>query len=479
MTDVASKHDHENTAEQAAVSAQTEQRVEWAPAEPAAKKRRLGLWIGIPLGVVVLGAAASSLFLIAPGTSIGGVPVGFLTPGAAAAAVQDRLDQTTITLGEGGNSVTGADLGAQVDGPALAASAFDARPAWNVTQWFGDPIAAPITVDEATATDALRVAAGDSYVEPVPASLSFDGASYTVAADVPGEGIDLGAAQSGLQHALDAGTTSAVIAPDLTPVAALTTTAAAEETAAQLNGMLDGIGFYVGDERTVPVDRAVAAGWLTVTPTDAGGFDIAADPAAIQSVVDTLPGLVDRAPVDGVVFANAAGTIIDDSDAGLDGRTLQSTDGIAANFADQLATGDAAYRLPVDVVPVTTQTITRQLEVALGEQRLYLRENGNVVDSWLVSTGRPGADTETGHYTIGWKTPLQDMRGTAPDSGKSYIQPDVKWAMYFNGDQAFHGVYWHSNWGNRMSAGCVGMPDSRAAQIYEWAVAGTDVWVHS
>ncbi|MDF2578914.1 MAG: hypothetical protein K0S49_493, partial [Microbacterium sp.] len=289
MTDVASKHDHESTAESGVPSTDPDQRVEWAPVEPARKKRHLGLWIGVPVGVVALGAAAASFFLIAPGTTIAGVPVGFMTPGAAASAVQDRLDQTTVTLGDGGASVSGADLGAQVDGTALAASAFDARPAWNVTQWFGDPIAATVTLDEASASSALRGAAGDLYVEPTAASISFDGTSYVVNPDVPGAGVDPEAARAGLQSAFDSGATGAAIDPELTPVSALTTTAAAEETAASLNSMLDGVGFYVGDERTVPVDRATAASWLTVATADDGSFEITADPAAIQPVVDTLP----------------------------------------------------------------------------------------------------------------------------------------------------------------------------------------------
>lgn len=478
MTDVAAKKDHDGTAEHPAVS-DGDQRVEWAPTEPARKKRHLGLWIGIPVGVVALGAAAASMLLIAPGTTIAGVPVGFLTPGAAADAVENRLDETTIQLGEGGSTVSGEALGADIDGATLAAAAHDQRPAWNLGQWFGDPIAADVTLDSATATEALRTAQPDLYVDPTPAAVSFDGTSFAVTPDVPGEGVDLDATRASLQSAFDDGLTTTTLDAQVAPVLSETTTAAADETAAMLNGMLDGVGFYVGDERTVPVDRAVAAGWLTVAPAADGTFEVTADPAQIQGVVDTLPGLVDRAPVNGVVYANTAGTVIDDSDAGLDGRSLETTDGIAAAFAEQLATGDGAYRLPVAVVPVATETIVRVLEVDLGEQRLYLRENDVVVDSWLVSTGRPGADTQLGRYTIGWKTPQQNMRGTAADSGVSYVQPNVKWAMYFNGDQAFHGVYWHSNWGTRMSAGCVGMPDSRAAQIYDWAVAGTDVWVHA
>ena len=452
-------------------------RVEWAPAEPVRKKRHLGLWIGVPVGVVALGAAAASLLLIAPGTSVAGVSVGFMTPGAAAAAIDDRLAATTLDVD--GTAVSGADLGATVDADALANAAFDQRPAWNVTQWFGDPVAAEVSIDSDAANEALRGAAPELYVDPVPAAVSFDGTSYVVTPDVAGAGIDPQAALAALQTAFDEGRADAPLDAAVAPVSSETVTADAEATATQLNGMLDAVGFYVGDERTVPVDRAVAASWLTVAPSADGAFEITADEAAIQAVVDTLPGLVNREPQNGVVFANLAGTVIDDSDAGLDGRTLEATDGVAADFASKLAAGEAAYALPVAVVPVTTETVVRVLEVDLGEQRLYLKENDVVVDSWLVSTGRPGADTLTGRYRIGWKTPSQTMYGTASDSGVQYVQPNVKWAMYFNGDQAFHGVYWHSNWGRQMSAGCVGMPDSRAAQIYEWAAQGTDVWIHA
>lgn len=58
------------------------------------------------------------------------------------------------------------------------------------------------------------------------------------------------------------------------------------------------------------------------------------------------------------------------------------------------------------------------------------------------------------------------------------MQPDVKWMMYFNGGQAFHGVYWHSNWGTPSSHGCVGMPEWRAAQLYDWAAPGVEVSIH-
>ena len=50
--------------------------------------------------------------------------------------------------------------------------------------------------------------------------------------------------------------------------------------------------------------------------------------------------------------------------------------------------------------------------------------------------------------------------------------------MYFNGDEAFHGVYWH-NTSAPESHGCVGMPEWRAKQIYDWSPCGIDVWIHN
>lgn len=452
--------------------------VQWAPAEPAPKKKRLWLWIGAPVALVAAGAVAASLVLIAPGTAVAGVPVGFMTPGAATDAIDQRLASTSLVLGDGGPTVTGADLGATVDAAALASAAFDERPMWNVTQWFGDAIDAPITLDADAATAALRAAVPAAFTDPTPAAVSFDGTAFVVTPAVDGTGIDVDAVTAALHDAFVAGKTSATIDLTSSPVASPATTEKAQAAADQANAMLANIGFYVGDERTVPVDAATAAGWLTVTSDASGAFTVTADPAKIQPSIDALAAAVNRPPVNGGVIVNSAGSELGTAAPGQDGRTLGDTSSVASDFAAQLAEGNSAFALPVTITPATMVKLERLLEVNLSEQRMYVKENGVVLDSWYVSTGRKGAETETGHYNIGWKTPSQTMTGIAPDSGKPYVQEDVLWAMYFNGDQAFHGVYWHSNWGNQMSAGCVGMPEFRAEQIYEWAPQGVDVWVH-
>ena len=68
-----------------------------------------------------------------------------------------------------------------------------------------------------------------------------------------------------------------------------------------------------------------------------------------------------------------------------------------------------------------------------------------------------------------------------PDLTKApnYYTKNVPWVMYYNGDEALHGTYWHNNFGTPMSHGCVNMPVDAAAFVYSWAPRGTEVWVHS
>ena len=249
----------------------------WAapPREP--RKRLLGLWIGIPAGLAAIALVVSSLVLIAPGTSVAGVPVGGLTPGAAADAIQTRLAETTVVLtGAGGDvEVSGAELGATVDARALADAAFASNPMWNPTVWFAAPIEALVRIDAETAAAALRSAAPDLYTDPVDSGIAFDAATanYVATPSVQGTGVDIEAVRKALAEAFAAGETVVEVEAQAAPVEADSPTFVAAATAQQLNGMLDSAGFYVGDERTVPVERAVVASWITVAPADRGTYD--------------------------------------------------------------------------------------------------------------------------------------------------------------------------------------------------------------
>ena len=457
--------------------------LEWAPADPAPKKRRLGLWIGLGVGALALaGAGVASAVLIAPGTTVAGIPVGLMTPGMAAEAISARLADTEVTLTGAGDDVTvnGADLGASLDSSTLADLAFTERPAWNVTTWMGDPIAADITFDPQAAGHALRTAVPASFEDPIDATVTFDAASgtYITTPAEPGTGIDVTALNAAFVDATAKGETSLSFSGDATEALPSISTDEATAAAEKLNGMLASAGFYVGEERTVAIDPATAASWLTVEDVD-GELQISADEAAIQTTVDGLPGLINREVVNATSIVDSAGTVLKSVTEGMDGRTLGDTSDAASDFAAQLADGDAVYALTVDSVPFETTTLFRRIEVDLSEQRTYLYENEKLVHSWAISSGLNGSPTDQGRFRVYAQLRSQNMGREDTTVAPFYYQPNVPYVSYYNADEAFHGAYWHNDFGRQRSHGCVNMPVDAAKFVYEWATKGTEVWVHS
>lgn len=455
---------------------------QWAPPQPSKRSHRGAWWAGGIAVTTIAGLVAASLVLIAPGTAIAGVSVGGLTPGAAADAVSSRLAQTQIVIAgaEADAIVTGAQLGAQVDAEALADAVFAERPMWNPSTWFSEPSQATVQLDHAAATDALRAAVPAMYTDPVDAVVAFDAAakSYVVTPAVPGEGIDLASVESVLQDAFGEGLPVVELRPELVPIEARTPTYVADATAEILNAMIAEAGFYVGDERTVPISAETLASWLTIGTDERGVITFTADVAAIRQVVDTLAEKVDREAQPTTVIADGDGKVLNTLVEGRTGRTLGATAGIAAAFAEQLESGSAAYVLPVTITEPTVTKISRSIEVDLSEQRVYLRQDGKVVKSFLASTGKPATPTYTGTYRIGWKLAMQNMGNKDLTKSPYYYTENVPWVMYFNGDQAFHGAYWHNNFGHVMSHGCINLRISDAKFLYDWAPYGTVVWIH-
>jgi lipoprotein-anchoring transpeptidase ErfK/SrfK len=454
---------------------------QWAPSAPPKRKRHLGWWIGTPVAVLLVAATTASLVLIAPGTAIAGVPVGGMTASGAAQAIQQKLSQTTIEVaGPNGNvSLTGADLGAAVDAETLAKSAYDAHPMWNVGSWFSEVKDATVTLNPATAEAALHKVAPSLFVDPRNANVTYDkdAAKYVVSPAVVGKGVDLTSVVAAVKQSFVSGKTTSGVAIKGITVPAATSTGAAKPGAVKLNSVLDKGGFYVGSDRTVPVSRATMASWITLTTDVDGKISIAADAGKIQKAVPTA-AKINQTVRNGSAITDSEGGILRVETPTQDGRTLGDTAKVATEFAAQLAKGDGVYKLPVAVVKGKTTKIVRQLEVNLTEQRVYMKQDGKVVDSWLISSGHDITPTFTGHYRVYVHLPVQTMRGLNVD-GSHYTTPDVPWIMYFNGGEGFHGVYWHNNWGHKMSHGCVGMPISRAKQLYDWSPDNIEVWVHN
>lgn len=113
-------------------------------------------------------------------------------------------------------------------------------------------------------------------------------------------------------------------------------------------------------------------------------------------------------------------------------------------------------------IELTTAT-EKWIEVHLSEQRVIAYEGTRPVRSFTVSTGLPRTPTVTGQFRIRMKVRAQTM------SGPGYYLPNVEWVQYFYDDYAFHGTYWHDNFGQPMSRGCVNMTNEDARWLFDWA----------
>lgn len=103
------------------------------------------------------------------------------------------------------------------------------------------------------------------------------------------------------------------------------------------------------------------------------------------------------------------------------------------------------------------------IEVNLTTQQVIAWEGDQPVFSFLTSTGLPNTPTVEGKFHIYWK--LESTLMTGP----GYYLPDVPYTMYFYGGYALHGTYWHNNFGQPMSHGCVNLETGNAQKLFEWA----------
>lgn len=110
----------------------------------------------------------------------------------------------------------------------------------------------------------------------------------------------------------------------------------------------------------------------------------------------------------------------------------------------------------------------KRFELYLGDQRVVAYEKDKPVFEATVSTGLLDGSTPLGTFQIKRKRPCRRM-ANEPNMANHYDLPGVPWVSYITDwGVAFHGAYWHSNWGRRMSAGCVNMKAKEAKWVYRW-----------
>jgi len=160
--------------------------------------------------------------------------------------------------------------------------------------------------------------------------------------------------------------------------------------------------------------------------------------------------------------------------------------------------------MPEELTPISPNVPweDKRIEVSLKDQTLVAYEKDKVVLNTLISSGIPSVGqtasgiptaTPTGRFNIDVKMPSKHMGdGKMTDDFNAYELPGVPWVCFFHETgAAFHGTYWHYNFGYKMSHGCVNMTIEDAKWLYRWVLPtieyevweergfGTPVHVHN
>ncbi len=106
--------------------------------------------------------------------------------------------------------------------------------------------------------------------------------------------------------------------------------------------------------------------------------------------------------------------------------------------------------------------------VDLYEQTLIAYEGDRPVFSTLIASGLKQWPTNEGLFNVYLRYPRTTMSGAYQQEDFYFLQ-EVPWTMYFDGDIALHGTYWHDGFGYRHSHGCVNMSITDAKWVYDWS----------
>ncbi len=123
----------------------------------------------------------------------------------------------------------------------------------------------------------------------------------------------------------------------------------------------------------------------------------------------------------------------------------------------------------VETIKTLQQSDQRWIQIDLTTQRLTAWEGGKPVYAIVISSGKKSTPTLTGIFNIQSKQKSSRMKG------EDYDVPDVPYTMYYQGNYAIHGAYWHRKFGTPISHGCVNIAPDHAKWLFQWASLGTPV----
>lgn len=469
-----------------------------APA--AAKKPVLGTVltiVGSVLGAILLvvgcGAVGTTYFdnHAKPGTELAGLDLTGFNTAQVRNVVATVIENYKATLELGGHraQATSQSLGVVFDLDATVQGVMSAGSSTEIAARYNPFNAKQVPLVMAVDQNKLEAFLNSTFIaaqqRSVPAAVAYDADQGKFAVQPGKDGTKADAAQvardlmagEGIGSPLTVATTSEP--PHITD-------SAAQQVADAANQYLTTAYTVTAGDASYTIPAGDIARWIQFTPDpDKGTIRTGID---AKQVTADLPQMLKenltRPVTPQQVLVSPDGTALGVDQRGADGTTLADPAGVTDAVIQALTAG-TGLSLAVDIVsdPYTTEQVpmapeylqpggAKWVEINRSTFTVTRWEGTTQLSTWSVVIGRPSTPTYTGIFHVWYKVALQDMRGT------DYLQPNVPWVAYFDGDNALHGNYWVGSFGWASSHGCVGMPVDLAHVMYDWIDIGTLVIVH-
>lgn len=508
-------------------------RAQHAGARPAGRAQRLfigalSLLLGVGMGALLLALGAFGLFRvsdwIAPGLTVGRVPVGGMRSEEAAEAVDRAWNQQARLIVVDASDPTRlwqaspAEFGLRVDSVASTALAYQVGRDANWVQGlsdllyalqYGSEIAPVVVFDEATAEASLRAWAGLTSVEPVEAILEVRQAEVVASPGRPGKALDVRATL----NLLRADPESAYLTYQLVPliftsvppqIGDVSAAAAEVERLLASQPKLRAYDPVTGERFEWSPERKAIASWLSIE-RQPGRFAVGLDRSAIRR--DVMQWNLDLGPereLDVEQAVEAMARALQGSEAEVlviryhershvvrPGETWVSI-GVQAGMpywkileANPQGTGrnpipgetlvipprDAMLRLPV--------VVDKRIVISISQQHLWAYQDGELLRDFVISTGIARSPTLPGIFQV--QTHILNAYASNWDLYMPHFMGIYEAVPgFWNG---IHGLPLLSNgvrlWANVLgrpaSYGCIILDLPSAEWLYHWADEGVVV----
>lgn len=128
----------------------------------------------------------------------------------------------------------------------------------------------------------------------------------------------------------------------------------------------------------------------------------------------------------------------------------------------------------------------RWIDVDLAEQHAYMYDNGNLIWETDIVSGNPKTEdkTPTGVWMINAKRKNETLKGPIKNGKPEWESVVAYWMPFINNNYGLHDASWQYRFGSiaytiaNWSHGCVNLPTSKAAEIYDLCQIGDAVVVH-